>query len=115
MGGGSKEKGIWLYHDLPRPSAEVKIDKKVEAAWSYDHKSRELVSYDNVDSIRLKAEYIQSKSLGGAFFWEAAGDKMGEGSLVGTMAGYLGNLQSSQNMLQYPESQYDNIKKALVL
>ncbi len=32
----------------------------------------ELVSYDTPDIISLKAQYINSKGLGGAMFWEVS-------------------------------------------
>lgn len=110
VGNGSVEDGTWLYKDLPRPGAEVKTDDKVGATWSYDPKAREFVSYDNPQTAALKATYIKTKGLGGAFFWEASGDKNGTESLIGSMAKSLGQLDTSENMLVYPESRYDNIK-----
>lgn len=110
-GKGSDESGIWKYRDLPRPGSEVETDDKLGAAWTYDAKSRELVTFDNVQTTKMKANYIKSKGLGGAFFWEASGDKTGPESLVGAMAGCLGELDTSQNMLDYPESQYANIRQ----
>lgn len=108
-GKGARD-GVVLYRDLDRPGASVEVDGVVGAAWSYDPKTRELVSYDNAASTKLKAEYVQSKGLGGAVFWEASGDKKGDGSLVGTMARALGDLDQSTNMLSYPQSRYDNIR-----
>ncbi|POR31276.1 Endochitinase B1 [Tolypocladium paradoxum] len=110
VGQGSVSPGVWLYRDLPRPGATVQIDNKVGAAWSYDPAARELVSYDTPQSALLKANYLRAKGLGGAVFWEAAGDKTGDDSIVGTMARSMGKLESTENMLSYPGSQYDNIK-----
>lgn len=107
---GSGEGGIWKYRDLPRPGAEIKTDDKLGAAWTYDPNARELVTFDNVQTTKLKASYVKNKGLGGAFFWEASGDKTGPESLVGAMADCLGELDTSENMLDYPESQYSNIR-----
>ena len=110
VGQGSVEQGVWLYRDLPRPGATVEVDDVVGAAWSYDSSSRELVTYDTAASAQLKANYIKSKGLGGAFFWEASGDKTGSDSLIGSMADYLGDRDDADNMLSYPASEWANIK-----
>uniref|UniRef100_A0A0P0BZ39 Endochitinase 1 n=1 Tax=Hypocrella siamensis TaxID=696354 RepID=A0A0P0BZ39_9HYPO len=108
--GDGAQQGSILYRDLPRSGATVQVDGRVGAAWSYDAKARQLVSFDNVASAKLKANYVKNKSLGGAVFWEASGDKKGDESLVDTMARSLGHLDETNNMLSYPQSQYDNIK-----
>ncbi|CAI0653542.1 unnamed protein product, partial [Colletotrichum noveboracense] len=110
VGAGSIEKGVWHYNALPRAGAKEIFDEKVGALYSYDSSSRELVSYDNVQSANYKTDYMKSKSLGGAVFWEAAGDKKGDGSLVAAVAGRMGSLDSTQNLLSYPGSQYANIR-----
>ncbi|KAI9171635.1 Molybdenum cofactor sulfurase [Paramyrothecium foliicola] len=113
MGEGSIDKGIWLFRDLPRPGANVHFNVEVGATHSYDAKIKELVSFDDDKSAKLKAEYIQSRGLGGAVFWEASGDKSGDESLVRIMATDLGQLESSDNYLDFPQSQYDNIRKSM--
>ncbi|GJN73123.1 endochitinase 1 [Purpureocillium lilacinum] len=113
VGGGTLEKGIWLYKDLPRTGAKEEVDEAVGAAWSYDAAAKELVSYDNPQSAKLKVDYLKSKGLGGALFWEASGDKTGDDSIVGAVASSLGELENSQNQLSYPGSQYDNIKNGM--
>ncbi|KAJ6445801.1 endochitinase [Purpureocillium lavendulum] len=113
VGGGTIEQGIWLYRDLPRTGAKVEVDEAVGAAWSYDPTAKELVSFDNPQSAKLKVDYLKSKGLGGALFWEASGDKTGDDSIVGTVASSLGQLEQSDNMLSYPASQYDNIKNGM--
>ncbi|RFU72969.1 glycosylhydrolase family 18-2 [Trichoderma arundinaceum] len=112
IGQGSIEPGVWLYRDLPRPGATVHVDRDTISAYSYDPLARELVSYDNVETATLKAEYLMSRGLGGAVFWEASGDLPGERSLVRTLAREMGHLDSSRNMLDYPQSQFGNIRNA---
>ncbi|TRX92402.1 hypothetical protein FHL15_006788 [Xylaria flabelliformis] len=115
VGSGSWENGIWDYKVLPRSGTEI-YDSVAGASYSYDSASKELISYDNVDMIKRKASYIQSKGLAGSMFWEASGDRTGSGSLIGaafTAQGGSGSLDKSQNLLSYPNSKYDNIKKNL--
>lgn len=110
VGQGSTEPGVWLYKDLPRPGATVTVDRTVLAAYSYDPAARSLISYDNEESASLKANYLLRKGLGGAVFWEASGDRPGEDSLVASLARSMWPLQSLQNMLEYPDSEFENIR-----
>jgi chitinase len=43
-------------------------------------------------------------------FWEAAGDKTGEKSLINTTARTMGGLDSTENLLSYRASKYTNIR-----
>lgn len=110
IGGGPIEDGIWPYKDLPKAGAVEKYDDVAKASYSYDPATKELVSYDTVRSAKAKADYLLKKGLGGAVFWEASGDKKGDGSLVGTLANKMGNLDMTPNLLKYPDSKYDNIR-----
>jgi chitinase len=105
--------GLWLYKDLPRPGATELYDTAAGACYSYDPVARELISYDNPLSAKNKATYLKAKGLAGSFFWEASGDKPGVESLVGTLAGELGTLNTKPNLLSYPTSQYDNIRNGM--
>ncbi|CAH0049990.1 unnamed protein product [Clonostachys solani] len=105
--------GVWLYRDLPRQGAQVKVDTQAGAAWSYDATTKELVSFDNIPVGLMKADYIRKQGLGGAMFWEAAGDKTGGESLVGAVGNAMGSLELSNNMLDYPQSRYNNIRSKM--
>ncbi|KAI0404269.1 glycoside hydrolase superfamily [Xylaria palmicola] len=98
------------YKDLPKAGAREDFDDVAKAAYSYDQKSRELVSYDNVRSTAFKANYVRDKKLGGAFFWEVSGDRGDRQSLVKTMSRTLDWLDRTPNNLRYPTSQYRNIR-----
>ncbi|OIW35291.1 ThEn42 [Coniochaeta ligniaria NRRL 30616] len=113
IGSGSIQSGVWLYRDLPRSGATELYDNVAKASYSYDSSSKELISYDNVGSAVTKATYLKSKGLGGAVFWEASGDRTGAQSLVGTLATQMGALDSTQNLLSFPASQYDNIRAGM--
>lgn len=102
--------GQWRLKDLPRTGAQEIFDSVAGASYSYDAGTQELISYDNAQSAQAKSVYLKQKSLGGAMFWEASDDRNGTESLVGIMSGLLGGLKSSQNLLSYPTSQYNNIR-----
>ncbi|KAI1086852.1 glycoside hydrolase family 18 protein [Rostrohypoxylon terebratum] len=116
IGSGSWEAGVWDYKVLPRSGASEIYDSVAGATYSYDSSSQELISYDNVDMVNKKIQYAQSKGLGGSMFWEASGDRTDSGSLIATAFNAQGGpsaLDSTQNLLSYPNSQYDNIKANL--
>lgn len=119
VGPGSWENGVWDYKALPLPGAEEKVDENLIAGWCEDQRTQTLVSYDTVASTKLKTGYIQHQKLGGAMWWEATGDRSArkadaaEGSLIGTFVDGVGGvnaLERTDNVLDFPESQYDNIR-----
>ena len=112
-GKGSIDKGVWLFKDLPRPGAKVATRTDIIAMYTYDSKTTEYVTLDGGASVKLKATWLKNQKLGGAFFWEASGDKTGTSSLVRIMAEGVGALAQSQNQLDYPESQFDNIRNGM--
>ena len=113
VGEGSWEAGIWDYKDLPLNNATVEYDETIGATWTYDASSKTLISFDTPDMIREKVSYAQDLSLGGSMFWEASADKAGDESLITTAKNSMGGIDSTQNFLSYPDSQYDNIKNNL--
>ncbi|KAI6452342.1 Chitinase 4 [Pyricularia oryzae] len=112
-GPGSWENGIWDYKALPRPGATELYDAATGATWSYDAARREMVTYDTADNVRRKVDWARARGLGGSMFWELSGDRSDGASLVGTSAASLGALDTSQNQLSYPDSQYLNIRQGL--
>jgi chitinase len=109
VGSGSWEDGVWDYKALPKAGATEYFDETAVASYSYDPSSQELISYDNVQVAQLKATYIENKGLGGAMYWESSADKNGSQSLIGTIAGSFGNLDQSENCLNYSGSVYANM------
>ena len=122
VGEGSWENGVWDYKALPQEGAEEKMvsiaDGGAGASWSYDGGKRLMISYDTVPMGEEKTKYISDNKLGGAMWWEASGDRAGsksDGSLIATFvesvtADGQPGLQKMDNALDYPESQYDNLK-----
>lgn len=75
VGGASEgEPGMWLYNQLPIGGSQEVYDPEYVSAFCYDAKSKTFVGYDNVDSVRTKAQYVKEKKLAGGFFWESCGD-----------------------------------------
>lgn len=109
VGSGSWENGVWDYKALPKAGATVITDNAAGATYSYDSSSQELISYDTPAMVQTKVAYLKGKGLGGSMFWEASGDRNDTGSLLTTSYNALGSLDSTQNLLSYPNSQYDNI------
>ena len=114
VGEGSWEAGSWDYKALPRPGATEHTDTNAVSAWSYDSQSRVLVTYDNAESARIKANYIKNNGLGGGMWWESSADQpiSSNKSLVGNFTDVLGvqNINQKKNCLYYPESIFDNLK-----
>jgi chitinase len=82
VGAGSWEQGVWDFKALPQPGAQEIYDAESGASYSYDPNAKTLVSYDNLDMVKKKAEYIKNHGLGGSMWWELSGDRQDNGSLV---------------------------------
>lgn len=109
VGSGSWENGVWDYKALPKAGATVITDSAAGATYSYDSAAQELITYDTPAMVSTKVAYLKSKGLGGSMFWEASGDRNDSSSLLTTSYNALGSLSSAQNLLSYPNSQYENI------
>ncbi|RDL36285.1 uncharacterized protein BP5553_06897 [Venustampulla echinocandica] len=117
VGSGTWEAGVYDFKELPLYGATESYDSATGSSYSYNAASKELVSYDNVAVVKQKAAFIQRMELGGAMWWESSADKMGNKSLIRTVAEALGGgngsglgLGCSQNQLAYPNSPYLNLR-----
>ncbi|RXG41789.1 hypothetical protein VDGE_30541 [Verticillium dahliae] len=115
VGGGSWENGVWDYKDLPRPGATITYDDVAMASFSYDDRSRELVSYDTPSLVRRKISYLKDKGLAGSMFWESSGDRTDKHSLISASFELLGPFEAGLglNQLEYPDSRYENIRAGM--
>ncbi|ROV89440.1 hypothetical protein VMCG_10216 [Cytospora schulzeri] len=112
IGSGSWEAGVWDYKVLPLSGATVITDSAAGATYSYDSSSKEFISYDTANMVATKVEYLLGKGLAGSMFWEASADRNDSQSLILTSFDSLGGsgaLDSTQNLLSYPNSTYANI------
>lgn len=77
--GGSPDKswenGVVDYKALPLTGATEHWDDEAKATYSYDPTRRVLNSYDSVDSIKYKCQFVHDNNLGGIIVWEASGDR----------------------------------------
>ncbi|KAI0036407.1 glycoside hydrolase superfamily [Vararia minispora EC-137] len=110
IGPGTIQAGIYSYKVLPLAGAQVFENTTDISSYSYDSSSKELVSYDTPNIIKLKAQYAQSKGLAGSMFWELSTDRSDSLSLVTTSANVYGALDTTQNHINYPNSKWDNIR-----
>lgn len=79
-----------------------------------------MVSYDTPQIAAQKVEYIKKTGLGGGMWWETSGDcPAGQGEslinvVVQGLGGYEGkHMEHAPNVLEYPESKYDNLKAGM--
>ncbi|KAK3899184.1 glycoside hydrolase [Staphylotrichum tortipilum] len=113
VGEGTWENGVHDYKKLPLEGAEVRIDEDSAGSYCYHPGRRVLVSYDNVEMARRKAEYIKGMGLGGGMWWESSADKEGSESLISNVVDVFGGpgcLEQSENCIAYPTTKYDNLR-----
>lgn len=79
-GYGAPER-VYIYKDLPRPGTVELVDDMVGSAYCIGGDGG-FVSYDNKETVRMKALFARDKDLGGLFYWEGTMDKMGGSSLI---------------------------------
>ncbi|EGV66010.1 Chitinase 4 [Yamadazyma tenuis] len=72
------DEGIIEYAKLPLNHSKEVFDPRKVGAYCYDPTTKTLVTYDNVDSAKVKAVQVSSRGLAGGFYWDSAGDKHGE-------------------------------------
>ncbi|KAL7783593.1 chitinase [Trichoderma ceciliae] len=113
IGSGSWEDGSWDYKVLPKSGAVVEYDDKAEAYYSYDNGTEELISFDTVAAVNNKVKYLMNLRLGGSMFWEASADRNDTNSLIQASFTSLGALDATENCIDYPISQYDNIRNGV--
>lgn len=74
---------MFEYRDLPRPEAKEYVDRKLGAAYCVGGDGG-FVTYDNRETVQMKAAFAKQHQLGGLFFWTGTGDANPPRSLVQT-------------------------------
>lgn len=122
VGEGSWENGVWDYKKLPLEGCTEHVDREAVASWCHHPGTGLMVTYDNAEVAGMKAEFIRRNGFGGAMWWESSADREmgGNGSAGGSLIervvgefGGTGRLESSENCLGYPNSQYDNLREGM--
>ncbi|MBI2391958.1 MAG: glycoside hydrolase family 18 protein [Deltaproteobacteria bacterium] len=74
---GTFEQGILDYHDIAAnylPTFTRKWDGDAKVPWLYSAARQIMISYDDAESLKLRAQYVDAKGLGGVMVWELSGD-----------------------------------------
>lgn len=59
---------------LTKPGFVRYWDEKAKVPYLWNEQLRQLVTYDDEESVKLKCEYVKEKGLGGVMFWQYASD-----------------------------------------
>jgi chitinase len=59
---------------MTRPGFERFWDEKAKAPYLWNAETRQLVTYDDEESIKYKCEYVKDRHMGGVMFWQYASD-----------------------------------------
>lgn len=74
---GTWEPGSFDYSDLVTnylPTATRYWHAEASVPWLYDAEQQLMISYDDPESLRIKANYVKQAGLGGIMFWELSAD-----------------------------------------
>ncbi|AUF81645.1 chitinase [Malacosoma neustria nucleopolyhedrovirus] len=87
---GSWEDGVVDYKDITNkyPVEMYYYDEIAAAAYVFNDKTGDLISYDSEKSVLAKGKYVREKNLGGLFAWELDADN---GDLLNAMNEGVGN------------------------
>ena len=59
---------------MSRPGFTRYWDEKAQGPYLWNAQSRQLVTYDDEESMKVKCEYVKAKGMGGIMFWQYASD-----------------------------------------
>lgn len=116
-GQGTWEAGVYDYKKLPPTGAKEFFDPKLVAAGSYDSSKKTLISYDTLQSVQVKLDYINKKNLGGVMVWDLTSDfpiDQEKSILRKVGMDFEGKMNESSNHLHYPSSKWDNLRSGKV-
>lgn len=101
---GTRELGIFEYSDIKDNyllTMQRYWDSDAQVPYLYDGARGLFISYDDPQSIKIKADYIKAMGLGGAMFWDVSNDRDAEllGVLYSTLGG-TSSLSTTRNTCQ---------------
>ncbi len=88
---GTHEAGVFDYKDLAANYVgkfKRHWHEEAKVPWLYDEAKGIMISYDDPESLRSKAEYVNKHKLAGVMFWELSADDR-ESSLLNALVGVL--------------------------
>lgn len=105
-----KKTNIWAsYHDITDTLLKNGFnrywDSTASAPYLYNPATRTFVSYDDVESIQLKCQYVLKSNLAGVMFWEYSGDTAGHALLNSIDVGLASTPAKSAGTKPLKESQ----------
>ncbi|KAL6452463.1 CHT4 Chitinase 4 [Candida maltosa Xu316] len=107
---GCIETDVIDYKNIETSNCDQEIfDSRKVSALKFNSKTKELITYDNPQSAKIKSGFVRSHKLGGGMWWDSAGDVANEGSLVKNFVEQLGGvevLDKSENNICYNNSGY---------
>jgi chitinase len=74
---GTWEAGVFDYGDLVEnylPTHQRFVHPEAKVPWLFEPSTGVMISYDDPESLTIKAEYVVERQLGGVMFWELSGD-----------------------------------------
>lgn len=75
------------------PTYQRFFDPQAQVPFLFNASTRIWISYDDEQSIRLKAEYVHVRHLRGVSFWDLNGDRHGQ--LISVVTNFLRNTSYS--------------------
>ena len=78
---GNPPSGCFDYSQLPRPGTLEQVDESTVGAFCVGQDGG-FVTYDNPQTVQIKAAFVRQYGLAGLFFWHALSDAQGQRSLV---------------------------------
>jgi GH18 family chitinase len=93
---GTWESGVVDYKDITNkyPAEMHYYDEIAAAAYVFNDKTGDLISYDSAKSVLAKGKYVREKNLGGLFAWELDADN---GDLLNAMNEGVGNEKTASS------------------
>jgi chitinase len=71
------EDGVLSYREIEQTYLPVYTrhwDDQVKVPWLYNKETKIMISYEDAQSIAVKAQYVIQKHLGGMMFWDLGQD-----------------------------------------
>jgi chitinase len=90
-GDGTHARGVYDYRDIAQRligALPRYWHGEAQVPWLYDPTLGVMISYDDAQSLAIKADYVRSQKLGGAMIWEISTDDT-QHSLVTALATHL--------------------------